>query len=330
MIKDTFRRLLLLRETTGKILTRFSFYLLVGIIALAVLLITNSVKPSTKESELVRSIAFTVLLSATILPIVKETIDIFFRKHSNELLDTLNQTELMEKYGIIHLAKNWKHLARPIEDGSIYKKLAAEYLDDSNWYIITINPKGLMENFFHETLIEALKHGSSVKWAYLKLPQNNNPEGQTLRDWWVSRYDSSMGDAETYENKLTVTRESLEHHTGILKNSMQMYFSKGTIKPEKFSLYENSLPTTYLAVLAIRGIQEGRENQAIEDLQSSKKPGLALVHPYQMWPLSDENISGMILGNSGELYYQYATSILKFFYSQNNTQYLNKIWPPES
>ena len=303
------------------------FYAFIALASGTTGLIAINISPQTEYSNLVKAVSFAILGSAAIIPAIKQLVDNALETFTTEVRDDFRRAELLSSYGILELSNNWKCLVRPGPEGELYKELSQEFLHGSNWYIVTINPKGLMENFLHETLIGALKNGCNVKWAYLQMPNKITSETDLLRNWWITRYDSSMGPDENEAAKIKITRQSVNHNVKTLKNSLRMHFSKGSIAKENFSLYENALPTTYLAVLAIRKLTSEQEIEVISQPLSKDLPGLLLVNPYQMWHMSDDSNMGMVLGKGGELYKQYSTSVLRFFALGEKRRHLRKVWP---
>lgn len=316
-----------MQDTRGKFYSRFSYYAIFGAIGLIVYFAADELGLPVATADLIRGITLPLIISAFFIPTVKELVDRIFRVHTDEVIDDQRKAKLLSKYGIIHIATHWKELTRPTGEGRLFRDLGRDFIHESNWYIVSINPKGIMDHFLHETLIDALMHGSKVKWAYLKMPEDSDEAGKTLRDWWVTRYDASMGEAETYIEKLDKTRNSVNTNIQTLKSTLELYFSRGMISKQNFCLYENTLPSTYLAILALRRTTRIQEEVNQSTPFRRDTPGIVLVYPYQMYHFSDENIYGMILGNGGELYGQYASSILRFFYLGELRGHLKKAWP---
>ena len=288
---------------------KFWFYVLVFLFAVILLFLSTKIDPSeTIIRELLNKFAISLVI-AILMQYPLSRLGYLFDKHAAETRVALEAADLWKRFGVGDMSADWKDLIAPTEAGQKLRDRLEGLSKDGIWYIVTINPEGLME-LFKGVVLPAVKNGVKLRWAYVHLPrEEEGGAGKTLRDWWITQYTAARHCKP--KETLDLARRNLSNHIGEIERIAQEEIAKGTIQHDSIEVYKSHVPTTYLALLATR-----------------KSAGIVLVCPYVMFPLPPPAPQwGMVLENPGELYEQYEKSIVRFFNEGQAWGYLHRVWP---
>ncbi len=219
-----------------------------------------------------------------------------------------------EQAGVASITGDWTEYKSNVGHGKYLKERLNNFAIGSTWCIITINPVGLMGDFLDEIIRPALKSGTRLKWSYVKLPRSEGPGNDVLINWWDSQY--ALGRNQDKNTTFGLAERNINTTLENLKRCLEEDITRGLYSVNNVSLYESSIPTTFLCLLAQKDVRE-----------KSKRTGIVMVYPYVMFPAFEENHWGMLLESGGEIYEQYSRSIARYFEEGERKGYLKKVWP---
>jgi len=242
--------------------------------------------------------------------------------HGEEKSKLSKITYLWQELGLLNMAKDWREFREHTQIGLLFRDRLKKYDKDATWYIVTISPEAFVGEFFQTVIIPAIEQNVKVKWSYVRLPEVDEGEtGKTLRDWATSKFSEWT---PNIEKLLEFAQNSLKNHIGEMTRIIEQRIELGTIDPKNFELYESSLPTMFLALIAIS--DKPKATARFMQLKSVEK-GIALIYPYTMFPVPDQDEWGMLLSSPGKLYEQYKESTIRFFSEGLTRGHLVKVWP---
>lgn len=243
--------------------------------------------------------------------------------HAKEVGNRKKLTELWEQLGIENLVAEWKELLVPTGAGHNFRSQLREYFQDSVWYVVTINPQGFSGEFFDNVILPALQRGVRIKWSYVRLPHRNDANGRALRAWWASQYVCTSD----FEKSLDFAERNLANYVNQVTLHVQQKVEEGKIQLGSLEVYESIVPTTFLALLAVKHLHDVSGPATNSKEWVKRNNGIVLVDPYIMFPVTGQQHWGMLLASPGELYQQYASSIVRFFDVGVSAGYLCRIYP---
>ena len=188
----------------------------------------------------------------------------------------------LEQAGIVSFARDWNEYKSNAGYGKYLRERLNNFGIGSTWYIVTINPVGLTGGFLDEVIRPALKSGTRLKWSYVKLPSSERSGDDVLTNWWESQY--ALGRNQDKATTIGLAKRNLDITLENLKRCLQEDITRSLYSADNISLYESSIPTTFLSLLAQK-----------DATKESKATGVAIVYPYVMFPAFEENRWGMLL-----------------------------------
>lgn len=206
-----------------------------------------------------------------------------------------------QKFGLVELSPNWRDLTQPTGLGLELHKQLGKLHDGSIYYIVSTSPEGfaIESSLFREVITPAIARGAKVKWAYVGVPSNEDVAGTALRNWQTAMYGRRKPSQMVLLSQL---KSNIYRTLDYLRSIVQDQIRSGLIPEDAIELYESSIPTTHLALLAV------------ERTPAANSKGVALINPYVMFPVEEKPAHwGMILQSPGALYKEYAETIERFF-----------------
>jgi hypothetical protein len=313
----------MLKETRTFRLAKLCIYGAAFLLAIILVLFSTSTPIHPTVQKLSEDLAIAIMISIT-GSLLFSFLHYLFEKHTEETNTALQAINMWKRFGINDMAANWMDLTTPTGVGQRLLIELERFNENDIWYIVTINPQGFMGQFFEEAILPAIKRGVRIRWAYVHLPDEEEGDGgKTLRDWWDSQY--SLASLWMREESLMSAKNSLQNNLSEIKRRIREEVVKGTISENSIELYESQIPTTYLGLLAIR---RPKSEPVSAEIIGEGTSGIVLVHPYVMFPMPDRIPRwGMVLVSPGELYKEYAKSMLCFFKEGQTRKYVQCVWP---
>jgi uncharacterized membrane protein (DUF485 family) len=299
------------------------YYVLAFILAAFIEFMSTRLAPTDPLQQLLHDIAIAIVLAIVGVFITSATRRLF-DSHATDINKTMEITSLWEKFGIAKMAAEWQDFKMSTGAGLEFRNLLKQFNQNATWHIITINPVGFTGEFFNSVILPALENGVKLKWAYVRLPSKDNDNEKNLRDWFASQYVAWTFD---FEKNLSFAEINLSNNLNEIKVLVQQKIERGEIPPDNFEIYESRIPTTFLALLAVNNRDALDAGLSWNRWLRKDKQGIVLVDPYIMFPIPHQHHWGMLLAGPGELYEQYATSIIRFFDVGQSEGYLYRVWP---
>jgi len=315
----------MVKKTKAFRLAKAREYVLAFLSAAILLFLSSKIDPNEPIiRELLSKFAISLII-AILMHISLSLLNYLFVKHAAETRVALEAADLWQRFGIADMSADWNDLKAPTGAGLRLRDHLERLHRDGIWYIVTISPEGFTGEFFKEVILPAVRNGVKLRWAYVRLPSEEEGDaGKALRDWWNSQYTVALHSRQ--EETLDLARRNLSHNIGEIERIAQEETAKGTIQPNSIEVYESCVPTTYLALLATRKPRGSRSTRVVSKWLGRETPSIALVYPYVMFPLSPPaHHWGMVLTSPGKLYEQYAESIVRFFDEGQALGYLHRI-----
>lgn len=210
------------------------------------------------------------------------------------------------------VSEDWESLAGSSGVGAQIRDRLASDRGPSTWYFLTLNPVGFFsKDWFSAAIIPAMRRGVKIRWAYIPI---DGACDESLRNFLDTQ---DPHPSEDRRKRLDSAIESLEASVTNLKNSADNTISKLTadrvsLEPSSFQICASRIPHPFLAFVSV---------------ESDDNPlrGYALVHPYQMY--GGEKRWGMYLEGPGEIFQQYAASVINHFKLGVARGYMQQVWP---
>jgi hypothetical protein len=221
--------------------------------------------------------------------------------------------------GIRKLSSRWGALASAIDDGSEIRQRLGEDTAPRNWYFLTTNPTGFLDKgWMRDVIFPAIWRGIRIKWAYIPLAVGQQgPIDRTKQVFWDVQ---SAHPSPNLEERLRSASQGLAVHEADLIHSAELIKAHvlremGRIESDFFEIYASELMHPFLGFLSVVPLEKA-------------PAGFAIIQPYQIYGHGNRRW-GMYLESPGEVFEQYALSVLTHFSDGVTRGYLRLVWPQD-